>query len=285
MSTAWSSRSAARSSPRADGEEGLRTPNRPEHAGWSGQAVWQERLGGLRNRVRQELVSRQLSSHLPRRAAGLRALDIGCGQGTQLLWLARRGYGVTGVDISTELLDRARRALELEPDQVRTAVRLCVGDVQDLGVVADAPFDVVVCHGVLMYVPSLSEGVSRVAGTLKPGGLVSLLTRNRASIAMRAGMGGDWLGALEGFEARRYDNRVGVKGVRADEPREVVEALGRCGVELEAWYGVRLFTDHWGDVAPPADFERLLEAEEEAGRRDPYRQLCSLTHVVGRRSP
>ncbi len=223
--------------------------------------------------------------HLPTPSAGLRALDVGCGQGTQLLSLARRGYDVTGVDVSAELLARAQQTLEDEPEEVRSAVHLCLGELHDLVAVVDLPFDVVLCHGVLMYVPSLEEGVSKVADTLAPGGMVSLLTRNRAGIAMRAGMGGDWQGALEGFDVRRYDNRVGVKDVRADEPREVVEVLRRCGVEIEAWYGVRLFTDHWGDVAPPDDFERLLAAEEEAGRRDPYRQLCSLTHVVGRRPP
>jgi len=254
-------------------------------AGWTGQAVWQERLGDVRNQVRQELVSRQLTRHLAATGAGLRALDIGCGQGTQLLSLARRGYDVTGVDVSAELLARARGALEEETEEVRSSVRLRLGELHDLGSVADPPFDVVLCHGVLMYVPSLEEGVSKVADVLAPCGTVSLLTRNRAGIAMRAGMGGDWQAALEGFDARRYDNRVGVKGVRADEPQEVIEALRRCGVEIEAWYGVRLFTDHWSDVAPPDDFERLLEAEEEAGRRDPYRQLCSLTHVVARRSP
>lgn len=230
-------------------------------------------------------MSRQLAEHLATPGTGLRALDVGCGQGTQLLSLARRGLGVTGVDVSAELLARARRALEDEPEEVRSVVHLRLGELHDLGAVTDPPFDVVLCHGVLMYVPSLEEGVSKLTDTLAPGGMVSLLTRNRASIAMRAGIGADWQGALEGFDARRYDNRVGVKGVRADEPREVVEALRRCGVEIEAWYGVRLFTDHWGDVAPPDDFERLLAVEEEAGRRDPYRQLCSLTHVVGRRSP
>jgi S-adenosylmethionine-dependent methyltransferase len=118
---------------------------------------------------------------------------------------------------------------------------------------------------------------------VKPNGLVSVLTRNQASIAMRAGMTSEWQAALVGFEGRYYDNRVGVKGVRADKPEEVIASLGSLGIGLIGWYGVRLFTDHWGDVEPPEDFELLLAAEEEAGRRDPYRQLASLTHVIGRR--
>lgn len=37
-----------------------------------------------------------------------RALDIGSGEGADVMWLARRGWTVTGADISVVALDRAR---------------------------------------------------------------------------------------------------------------------------------------------------------------------------------
>ena len=46
--------------------------------------------------------------------------------------------------------------------------------------------------------------------------------------------------------------------------------------------GVRLFTDHWGDVALPPDLDELVDAEEQAGRRDPYRAVAALTHTIAR---
>ncbi|GAA4826615.1 class I SAM-dependent methyltransferase [Saccharopolyspora rosea] len=39
-----------------------------------------------------------------------RALDVGCGEGADAIWLARRGWQVTGVDISQVALDRAADA-------------------------------------------------------------------------------------------------------------------------------------------------------------------------------
>jgi SAM-dependent methyltransferase len=42
-----------------------------------------------------------------------RALDVGCGEGADAIWLARRGWTVTAIDISTVAIRRAREAAEL----------------------------------------------------------------------------------------------------------------------------------------------------------------------------
>ncbi len=42
-----------------------------------------------------------------------RALDIGCGEGADAIWLARRGWTVTAIDISDVAIGRARDAAEL----------------------------------------------------------------------------------------------------------------------------------------------------------------------------
>jgi len=38
-----------------------------------------------------------------------RALDVGCGEGADAVWLARLGWDVTGLDVSKVALDRAER--------------------------------------------------------------------------------------------------------------------------------------------------------------------------------
>jgi hypothetical protein len=58
--------------------------------------------------------------------------------------------------------------------------------------------------------------------------------------------------------------------------------LAAAGADTIAWYGVRLFTDHCDAEDPPADFDALLDAEEQAGRRDPYRAVAALTHTIAR---
>ena len=126
--------------------------------------AWRAGLGTVRDAVRQELVARQLAGHLPPAAGGsFRAvLDVGCGQGTQAILLARRGCLVTGVDLSEELLEAARAAALAEPEEVRGRLRFERADLLDLGTGYEGRFDVVCCHGVLMYVPSLAEGLAAV---------------------------------------------------------------------------------------------------------------------------
>jgi len=41
-----------------------------------------------------------------------RALDVGCGEGADAIWLARRGWTVTAIDVSDVAVSRARAAAE-----------------------------------------------------------------------------------------------------------------------------------------------------------------------------
>jgi hypothetical protein len=70
---------------------------------------------------------------------------------------------------------------------------------------------------------------------------------------------------------------------RADTVAELDELLRAGGAEPEAWYGVWLFTD-WMDLAgaDPGEVRAVAAVELEASRRDPYRQLSRVFHLVAR---
>ncbi|MEU9341215.1 methyltransferase domain-containing protein [Streptomyces sp. NPDC048278] len=212
----------------------------------------------------------------------LRVLDVGMGQGTQALRLARAGHQVTGVEQEPAMVTAARRALAAEPEGIRERVRIVQGDGRDTGVhFLPGSFDVVLCHGVLMYVEEPDALLAGLARMLAPGGLLSLLVRNADALAVRPGLSGDWAGALEAFDTVSYRNRLGLD-VRADRLATLTGALAGIGAPLQSWYGVRVFTDTAADdAAAPADLETLLAVEERAGRTDPYRSVAALLHLCG----
>ncbi|WP_459755417.1 class I SAM-dependent methyltransferase [Streptomyces sennicomposti] len=69
------------------------------------QAEWDERYGD-----QERLWSGQPNGALVAEVAHLtpgRVLDVGCGEGADAVWLARRGWEVTALDVSGVALDRA----------------------------------------------------------------------------------------------------------------------------------------------------------------------------------
>jgi SAM-dependent methyltransferase len=97
------------------------------------------------------------------------ALDAGMGPGRLLVALERRGWRVSGVDVSGEMLALARSRL---PD---AAERLLRAPIEVLPF-ADASFDLVVATGVLEYADDLETALAEIARTLRPRGraIVSL---------------------------------------------------------------------------------------------------------------
>jgi len=247
-----------------------------------GVEKWIGVLGQLRDVVRQQVLAAQLAEVLDERnLRQARVLDVGCGQGTQALLLARAGHVITGLDISTDLLSRFESALSLEPAQVRARVRLVRGPGEAAPDIAAGPYDVILCHGVLPYLDELTPMLSALSDVAAQPGILSLLVRNGHAMAMRDGLQGNWGDALAAFESRTYVNRLGL-AARAHTPDELDDILGTQGWRRVGWYGVRVFTDpRYDEALPPTDeLSLLLAAEQQAGCHDPYRRVAALLHVV-----
>lgn len=235
----------------------------------------------LRGRVRTHVIDRQLRWHLPPPPAAV--VDVGGGAGHQALPLARDGYTVTIVDPSATMLERAAELLATEPDEVQARVTLVQADGRDAPeALGGQRFAVVCCHGVIMYLDDPGPLITALAALADDGGVVSIAANNQRCLAVRPALAGKWSEALAAFDSDRQINGLDVD-TRADTVEGLSGLLAGRGVDAVAWYGVRLFTDGWTpDRPPPADDEEaVLAVELEASRRDPYRQLSRLFHLVG----
>lgn len=243
----------------------------------------------VKGRVRTYVMHQHLLEHLP--PPPLPVLDVGGGAGHQSFPLARAGYDVTLLDSSPAMLAKARERLQRLPADAQRRVTLLQGD----GLKADEAvsgrrFGAVLCHGVLGYFEEPEPLVSQLCRCAAEGGIVSIMTGNARAMAVRPALERRWDDALASFDARTEIGVLGVLG-RADTVEELTEILESRHVELVRWYGVWLFVD-WlefsGVELDPGDAKQVAATaavELEASRRDPYRQISRVFHLVGRKGP
>jgi SAM-dependent methyltransferase len=107
--------------------------------------------------------------------AGIRAgqlvLDVACGTGVVALTAARAGAKVQGLDLTPELVARARENASL----MRLEVPFREGDVESLPF-ADTTFDVVVSQFGHMFAPRPEVAIAEMLRVLKPGGTIAFAT-------------------------------------------------------------------------------------------------------------
>lgn len=116
------------------------------------------------------------------RYRGRTLLEIGCGLGTDLLQFARGGAIVTGLDLTEQSIELARKRF----DMYGVPGSFQVGDAENLPF-PDNSFDVVYSFGVLHHTPDTARAIREVARVLKPGGEIVIMLYHRTSTHL-------WLG-------------------------------------------------------------------------------------------
>jgi S-adenosylmethionine-dependent methyltransferase len=249
----------------------------------------EEAYASVKGHVRTYVLHQQLLEHLPEPPATV--LDVGGGAGHQSFPLAQAGYDVTLLDPSPVMLDKAQQRLQRLAGEAQRRVTLLPADGENaVEAVNGKHFAAVLCHGVLGYLEQPEPLVNQLCRCAAAGGVVSIMTGNARAMAVRPALERRWDDALAAFDARAEIGVLGVPG-RADTVEELSELMQSQGVEPLRWYGVWLFVD-WlefsGAQLDPSDSKQVAAAaavELEASRRDPYRQLSRVFHLVGRKAP
>lgn len=112
---------------------------------------------------------------LPTSDAGSRVLDIGCAEGRLAIALAKRGYKVTGVDISGNFVETARRNATEEDVHIDTHV---VDIQQGIGNLAVAQFKTVFLMDIVEHVPNPLKTLRNVRELLSADGELIINTPN-----------------------------------------------------------------------------------------------------------
>jgi SAM-dependent methyltransferase len=118
---------------------------------------------------------------------GQTVLDLGCGTGTDAVFLAQRGIRVTGIDASPAMIAQARSKLTAELGDL---VHLHVMDIARVGSLPPAAFDgIIAAFAALSTTAELDEFAASAARLLVPRGILVVHLLNRWSLW-------EWLGLL-----------------------------------------------------------------------------------------
>ncbi|MEV1329263.1 class I SAM-dependent methyltransferase [Micromonospora costi] len=105
------------------------------------------------------------------------ALDAGCGRGADAVWLARRGWQVTAVDVSATAVDEAKdRAAQHDPDAA-SRISWIVADLTTWQ--PSRRYDLVVSQYVHPRAP-FGAFVARLAEAVAPGGTLLVVGHDHA---------------------------------------------------------------------------------------------------------
>lgn len=139
------------------------------------QAHWEEHYGGW-DLVWSGHVNVQFANIATDLAPG-RALDLGCGEGADAVWLAERGWHVVAVDVSETALGRARQAASSRG--VANRIEFIQVDLSDG--FPDGMFDLVssqFLHSTVRL--ERPEILANAARAVRPGGLLVIVDHGSA---------------------------------------------------------------------------------------------------------
>jgi 2-polyprenyl-3-methyl-5-hydroxy-6-metoxy-1,4-benzoquinol methylase len=118
------------------------------------------------NAVRRDLVRRMAMENA---RPGSRILEIGCGIGTLTAELTAAGMSCTAIDLSPEMVERARSLV---------GASATVEQVNFFDFLSNTKFDVVIANGVLPYYRDKSRFLRHVADLLETTGVAIIIHRN-----------------------------------------------------------------------------------------------------------
>jgi SAM-dependent methyltransferase len=192
-----------------------RTRKSEGHSGWADPAQVEE----------YHLILEDALKHEQFPGSG-RILEIGCGSGENSIWLAKRGYDVSGIDISPVAIDWAVEKCAAQSVQIN----FCVGDLLHLPDYYDAGFFDAVIDGHCLHCiigqdrPIVLSGILHA---LKPGGILHICS-----------MCGDPTDEdmLKNFDPEsRCLMRKGIAFRYIGEPQSILDEIRESGFEIISW--------------------------------------------------
>lgn len=215
----------------------------------------------------------------------VKILDIGCGTGRHAIELSRRGYKVTGVDLSDSQLERAKEKAKL----FHLDIDFRQHDARDLPFFEEFDLALMICEGAfpLMETDEMNYQIlQNAAKSLKPGGKLIFTTLNglfplfhsvKDFLASQQNEGGASydknsfdLMTFRDYNVTTFEDDLGNSKVlecneRYYVPSEITWMLKSLGFQSIDIFGAKLGAFSRNDKLTTEDFEMLVVACKNTG--------------------
>ena len=176
-------------------------------------------------------------------------LSVGCGPAIIEAGLAERGFNVTGLDISGEVLGRA-------PDSIRTVV----GSAENMSF-TDSSFDAVIYVASLQFIERYKEAIKQTVRVLRAGGKLLIMLLNPES---------------DYFKERAKNPASYINKIRHTDLSEIERAVAEhlC-IETEYFLGIegtKIFQSEDSNVASLYVINGTCEARGGINKDQPCRE-------------
>lgn len=98
--------------------------------------------------------------------SGLKAIDLGCGAGQNVVALAKAGALAMGVDFSASQIEKARK----HAGMMKAAGQFIQADITSMPVIEDNSFDLAITACAIAFVKDLKQALGEINRILKPEG-------------------------------------------------------------------------------------------------------------------
>lgn len=242
-------------------------------------AVYAETVRGY---VRYQVTQRNLAEIVNN--GQIKVADIGGGSGIDSLWLAELGHEVTLIEPAQDQVGLARRRIAQSAPEVRQRITIIEATPEAVAPVR-GDFDLVLSHGVTMYMEKPQAFILLLATFLKPGGHISLLEKGFYGKQAQLVTNQDWMGLASLRENPTAINRMGLMA-KSFLPGELKNLLERAQIKPINWSGIRIFTNTMDQ--PISDFtpdqlRAIVDAEYEQGHNEHLRYAGQMFHFIGRK--
>ena len=128
------------------------------------------------------------------------ALDVGCGEGADAIWLAGQGWHVTAVDVSAVALDRAARHAAAQGSELAARITWQQADLLSWDPAA-AQFDLVSAQFMYLPHPAFEDMCARLAAAVRPRGTLLMVGHHPDEVRARGAAVADMAWSAEQLAA------------------------------------------------------------------------------------